>query len=132
LPILKREKHRQALIRAATSNNHKFFLGTDTAPHFKTDKESACGCAGIFNATNCISILAEVFERNHSLKMLENFVSINGARHYNCDNNIEKLKLKKLKHPLNFKKYLKIGNNEIIIFEPDFPVFWEVQGHGEP
>ena len=132
LPILKREKHRQALIKAATSNNNKFFLGTDTAPHFKTDKESACGCAGVFNATNCMSILAEIFERNHSLKMLESFVSLNGARHYNCNINKEKIKLKKLKHPIYFKKYLKIGDNEIIIFGPDFPVFWEVQGHGEP
>ena len=130
LPILKREKHRQALIKAAISDNNKFFLGTDTAPHFKTDKESNCGCAGVFNATNCISILAELFERNHSMKMLENFVSINGARHYNCETNKEKIKLKKLNDPLCFKKYLKIGNNEIIIFEPDFPIFWEVQGQG--
>ena len=131
LPILKREKHRQALIKAATSNKNKFFLGTDTAPHLKTDKESACGCAGVFNATNCISILAEVFERNNSLKMLESFVSINGARHYNCETNKEKLKLKKLKRPLSFKKDLKVGDDKIIIFEPDFPVFWEVQDLGE-
>jgi dihydroorotase len=130
LPILKREKHRQALIKVAVSGNKKFFLGTDTAPHFKTDKENACGCAGVFNATNSISILAEVFERNNSLKMLEKFISINGAKHYNCEINKEKIKLKKLKNPLFFKKHLKIDKNEIIIFEPDFPVFWEVQING--
>ena len=130
LPILKREEHRQALIKVAVSGNKKFFLGTDTAPHFKTDKENACGCAGVFNATNSISILAEVFERNNSLKMLEKFISINGAKHYNCEINKEKIILKKLKKPLSFKKYLKIDNNKIIIFEPDFPVFWEVQTNG--
>ena len=127
LPILKREKHRQALIKVAISGNNKFFLGTDTAPHFKADKENACGCAGVFNATNCLSILAEVFERNNSIKMLEKFVSINGAKHYNCEINKEKIKLKKLNKPLSSKKYLKIGNDKIIIFKPDFPLFWEVQ-----
>ena len=130
LPILKREKHRQALIEAATSGNNKFFLGTDTAPHLKTDKENECGCAGVFNATNCISILAELFERNNSIEMLEKFVSINGAKHYNCEINKEKIKLKKLNNPLFFKKSLKIGDDEIIIFQPDFPVFWEVQDQG--
>ncbi len=71
--------------------------------------------------------LAQLFERNNSINMLENFVSINGAKHYNCEVNKERLKLKKLKSPLSSKKYLKVGNNKIIIFEPDFPVFWEVQ-----
>lgn len=127
LPILKREKHRQSLIKAAISGNSKFFLGTDTAPHFRTDKENECGCAGVFNATNCISILAELFERNKSITMLEKFVSINGAKHYGCEINSEKIKLKKLMNPLFSEKYLKIGNDEIVIFEPDFPVFWKVQ-----
>ena len=58
LPILKREIHRKALLKAATSGNPKFFLGTDTAPHLTSDKESACGCAGVFNSTYCVSILA--------------------------------------------------------------------------
>jgi dihydroorotase len=127
LPILKREDHRQALIKAAISGSNKFFLGTDTAPHLKTDKENACGCAGVFNSTNCLSILAEVFERNNAIKMLEKFVSINGAIHYNCQINKEKIILKKNKKPLFSRKYLKIGNDKIVIFEPDFPVFWEVE-----
>ena len=126
LPILKREAHKQALIQAAISGNYKFFLGTDTAPHLKNDKENACGCAGIFNATNCISILAEIFDSKNAIQMLENFVSINGAKHYGCAINKEKIKLKKSKTPLLFKNSLTFGNKEIIIFQPDFSLFWEV------
>ena len=126
LPILKREVHKQALVEAAISGNYKFFLGTDTAPHLKIDKENACGCAGIFNATYCISILAQIFDSRNSLQMLENFVSINGAKHYGCKTNKEKIKLRKLAKPLSFIKSLKFGNKEIIIFQPDFSVFWEV------
>ena len=127
LPILKRDIHRQALIKAAINGNHKFFLGTDTAPHLKNDKENACGCAGVFNATYCIAVLAEIFDRNNSIQTLENFVSINGAKHYGCEINKEKIKLTKSENPVNFKKALKIKGKEIIIFEPDFPVFWKVQ-----
>lgn len=126
LPILKREIHKQALIKAAISGNTKFFLGTDTAPHLIEDKESACGCAGVFNATNCISILAELFDKKNSIAMLENFTSINGAKHYGCKINHDKIKLKKLNTPLSLKKSLKFGDKEIVIFQPDFPVFWEV------
>ena len=78
LPILKREEHRIALVKAATSGNKKFFLGTDTAPHTIKNKESSCGCAGVFNATYCLSILAQIFDQNNSLNNLEKFVSYNG------------------------------------------------------
>merc|ERR1711991_866286 len=67
LPILKRETHRKSLVEVAISGNSKFFLGTDTAPHLKNDKESECGCAGVFNATYCMSILAQIFDDNDSL-----------------------------------------------------------------
>ena len=126
LPILKREIHRQALVDAAISGINKFFLGTDTAPHLVNDKESECGCAGIFNATNCMNILAEIFDKNNSINKLEKFTSINGAKHYGFELNKETLKLKKLNKPLSFRKSLKVGNKEIKIFEPDFPVFWDV------
>ena len=126
LPILKREVHKAALVEAAISGSFKFFLGTDTAPHLKEDKESACGCAGVFNATNCMSILAEIFDRKNSIEKLEAFVSLNGAKHYKCEINKEKIKLRKSNMPLSFKNSLKFGNKEIIIFEPDFPVFWKV------
>ena len=67
LPILKREIHRQSLVQAAISGNSKFFLGTDTAPHLKENKENSCGCAGVFNASYSISILAQIFEDYESL-----------------------------------------------------------------
>jgi len=127
LPILKREIHKQALVEVATSGSFKFFLGTDTAPHLKEDKENACGCAGIFNATYCMSVLAEVFDKNNSIKNLESFTSINGAKHYGCKTNHEKIKLRKLSKPLSFENSIKFGDKEIMIFQPDFPVFWEVK-----
>ena len=125
LPILKRESHREALVNAATSGNGKFFLGTDTAPHLIDTKENACGCAGVFNSTYCISILAEIFDNKNSIDKLEKFTSLNGAKHYNIPVNSEKIKLVKLNKPVLFRKSLEFKGDKIIIFEPDFPVFWE-------
>lgn len=127
LPILKREEHRKALVNVATSGNEKFFLGTDTAPHLKRDKENSCGCAGIFNATNCISTLAQIFENNNSLHNLEKFTSINGAKHYGCKTNKDKIKLIKSDEPLLLKNSITLDDEEIIMFKPNFPVFWEVE-----
>ena len=126
LPILKRETHREALVKAAISGNTKFFLGTDTAPHLNQDKESACGCAGIFNATYCVSILAQLFDNENALPQLENFISKNGAKHYNLNINKEKITLIKSSQNLIFKKYLDVNEQKIKIFEPDFLVFWKV------
>ena len=126
LPILKREIHRKALLKAATSGNTKFFLGTDTAPHLKSDKESACGCAGVFNSTYCVSILAQLFDNENALPQLENFTSKNGAKHYNLGINKEKITLIKSNQNLIFKKYLNVNEQKIKIFEPDFLVFWKV------
>ena len=126
LPVLKREVHRQALIDAATSGNIKYFLGTDTAPHLAFEKESECGCAGIFNATYCLSILAQIFDNNKKISNLENFVSRNGAKHYNLNNNQEKIIMIKSKQALFFQKNLVVNQQKIKIFEPNFPVFWKV------
>ena len=82
LPVLKRETHRQALIQAATSGNPKFFLGTDSAPHTRKSKESACGCAGCFSSPLAIELYAEVFEQANALDKLENFSSRHGADFY--------------------------------------------------
>ena len=127
LPILKREIHRDALIKVATSGNPKFFLGTDTAPHFVSDKESECGCAGIFNATYCLNILAQIFDDQKSINNLEKFVSKNGAFHYKLEANKDKVKLIKSKSRINFRKFLYVKNEKIKIFEPDFPVFWGIE-----
>jgi len=82
LPIVKREPHRLALRRAATSGSAKFFLGTDSAPHPVGDKESACGCAGIFNAPYALESYAKVFDEEGALDRLEAFASENGPRFY--------------------------------------------------
>jgi dihydroorotase len=126
LPILKRETHRTALLKAAVSGNPKFFLGTDTAPHLTKDKESDCGCAGVFNATYCLSILAQLFDNENSLNNLEKFISRNGANHYNLKTNNETVLMVKSNETLSFREYLHIGNQKIKIFKPDFPVFWTI------
>lgn len=82
LPVAKREEHRLALRRAATSGNPSFFLGTDSAPHHRHAKESACGCAGIFNAPFALESYAQVFEEEGALDRFEDFASEHGARFY--------------------------------------------------
>lgn len=82
LPVLKRELHRQALVRAATSGSPKFFLGTDSAPHAINKKETACGCAGVYNAHAAIELYAEVFEQENALGKLEAFASRHGPAFY--------------------------------------------------
>jgi dihydroorotase len=82
LPIAKREEHRLAVRQAATSGSPKFFLGTDSAPHAREAKESACGCAGIFNAPFALESYATVFEEEGALDKFEAFASVNGARFY--------------------------------------------------
>jgi dihydroorotase len=82
LPVAKREQHRLAIRKAATSGSPKFFLGTDSAPHAREAKESACGCAGIFNAPFALESYATVFEEEGALERLEGFASEHGARFY--------------------------------------------------
>jgi dihydroorotase len=82
LPVIKRETHRLALRAAATSGSPKFFLGTDSAPHVAAAKETACGCAGIFNAPYALESYAMVFDEEHALDKLEGFASVHGPRFY--------------------------------------------------
>jgi dihydroorotase len=82
LPVLKRERHREALVEAATSGNAKFFLGTDSAPHARGDKESACGCAGIYTAHGALELYATAFEEAGALDKLEGFASRFGPQFY--------------------------------------------------
>jgi len=95
LPVLKREAHRQALIAAATSGNPKFFLGTDSAPHPRHAKESACGCAGIYTAHAAIELYAELFEQADALDKLEAFASFYGADFYGLSRNRDTVTLAK-------------------------------------
>ena len=95
LPVAKREKHRLALRAAAVSGNPKFFLGTDSAPHAVSAKESACGCAGIFNAPYAIESYALVFEEEGALERLEGFASEFGPRFYRLPLNEDRITLTK-------------------------------------
>ena len=95
LPVLKRELHRQALVKAATSGNPKFFLGTDSAPHAQTAKESACGCAGMYTAYAAMELYAEAFEQAGALDKLEGFSSFFGADFYGLPRNKDTITLSK-------------------------------------
>lgn len=93
LPVLKRETHRQALLEAVASGNPKFFLGTDSAPHARKTKETACGCAGIYSAHGAIELYAEAFDEAGALDRLEAFAGHHGADFYGLPRNTEKLTL---------------------------------------
>ncbi len=93
LPVLKREEHRLALVKAATSGNPKFFLGTDSAPHARHRKETRCGCAGIYTSHAGIEFYAEAFEAAGALDKLEAFASFHGADFYGLPRNREQLVL---------------------------------------
>ncbi|MDO9423123.1 MAG: dihydroorotase [Methylobacter sp.] len=95
LPIIKRESHRLALVKAATSGNPKFFLGTDSAPHPTSLKESACGCAGCYSAHAALELYAEAFERADALDKLEGFASFYGADFYRLPRNSGTVTLEK-------------------------------------
>lgn len=95
LPVLKQEAHRQALVGAVTSGNKRFFLGTDSAPHLRHTKESACGCAGIYSAHAALELYAEAFEAADALDQLESFASINGPDFYGLPRNTGTITLTK-------------------------------------
>ena len=128
LPILKKEEDRQSLLKEALSGNENFFLGTDSAPHFSYQKESVCGCAGIFNTINCLETLAQLFDNYDSLFNLEKFVSINGANHYELKTNKKTIQFVKRNIPTKFKEYLHVNTHKIKIFKPPFDVFWQKDG----
>lgn len=95
LPVLKRETHRRALVEAAASGNPKFFLGTDSAPHSRSAKEAACGCAGCYTAHAGIELYAEAFDQAGALDNLEGFASLNGPAFYGLPPNSERITLVK-------------------------------------
>ena len=95
LPVAKREEHRLAVRRAAVSGSPKFFLGTDSAPHPRGAKESACGCAGIFNAPFALESYATVFDEENALDRLEGFASLHGAAFYGLPPNEERVMLER-------------------------------------
>ena len=93
LPVAKRERHRLALRQAAVSGDPRFFLGTDSAPHPRSGKETACGCAGIFNAPHALESYAEVFDQEQAMDRLEGFASLHGPAFYGLPVNQEQVTL---------------------------------------
>ncbi len=126
LPVAKRETHRKALLRAAISGDPRFFLGTDSAPHPDSDKESACGCAGCFTATNTLSILAQVFEDAGALDRLEGFISRHGPAFYGLPVNTGTLTLQKTDTPVTYPARISTGAGPVTVFDPGFPLYWRV------
>ena len=126
LPVLKREAHRQALIAAATSGNPKFFLGTDSAPHHRHAKESACGCAGIYTAHAAIELYAEAFEAAGALDRLEAFASFHGADFYRLARNSETLVLEK--QPWTAPMEIGVGRDAIVPLRAGQPIQWRLAG----
>lgn len=122
LPVLKRERHRLSLRRAATSGNPKFFLGTDSAPHARDAKESACGCAGIFNAPMALESYATVFEQESALPRLEGFASEFGPRFYGLPLNTRKVRLRRTPQPVPER----IG--ELVPFHAGQTLGWRFDG----
>ncbi|MFW8637231.1 dihydroorotase [Cribrihabitans pelagius] len=127
LPVAKREEHRLALRAAATSGDARFFLGTDSAPHTDANKESACGCAGCFTATNTMALLAHVFEEEGALDKLAGFASENGPAFYGLPVNADTLTLRKSDQPTAFPGKIETGDGPVTVFDPGFPVHWDVK-----
>jgi dihydroorotase len=124
LPILKRETHRLALAKAATSGNAKFFLGTDSAPHAKHTKEAACGCAGIYTAHTALELYAEAFEAANALDKLEAFASFYGADFYGLPRNSEKITLEKTSWTV--PNELSMGNESLVPLRAGQQVHWKL------
>ncbi|GAA3871444.1 dihydroorotase [Celeribacter arenosi] len=125
LPVAKRETHRLALVAAATSGNPSYFLGTDSAPHMDSAKETACGCAGCFTATNTMSILAEVFEKEGKLDNLEAFTSRNGPNFYGLPVNETTLTLHR-GSPVEYPAKIDTEDGPVTVFDPQMPLHWRV------
>jgi dihydroorotase len=127
LPVAKRENHRLALRAAATSGDKRFFLGTDSAPHVDPLKECGCGCAGIYTSLNTMSCLAHVFEDENALDKLEAFASLNGPAWYGLSPNEETITLVRQEEPVSYPKKRDTGDGLITVFDPMFPLHWNVQ-----
>ncbi len=125
LPVLKRQNPDQkALLKAATSGNPKFFLGTDSAPHGREKKESACGCAGIFSAHAAIELYAEAFDGEGAIEMLEGFASIFGPNFYGLSHNQEKITLEK--SPWKVPDHYKFAGSKATPFFAGAELSWRL------
>ncbi|WP_125783570.1 dihydroorotase [Pseudoalteromonas rubra] len=124
LPILKRNTHQQALLRAATSGSKKFFLGTDSAPHAKDKKEAACGCAGAYTAHAAIELYAEAFEEAGALDKLEGFASHFGADFYGLPRNTDTITL--AKSSWQVPESYPLGDTQVVPIKAGASIDWQV------
>lgn len=125
LPVLKSERHREAIVAAATSGDPRFFLGTDSAPHARREKESGCGCAGIYSAHNAIELYADIFEQAGHLDRLENFASRFGADFYGLPHNSGSITLQKMDWTVPAE--LPCGEDTIIPFWSGQKCHWKLK-----
>lgn len=125
LPILKRNTHQAALIKAATSGSNKFFLGTDSAPHADDKKESACGCAGAYTSHAAIELYAEVFEQQNALDKLEAFASFNGPDFYNLPRNADTITLERTAWQV--PTTLPFGDAKMVPIRTGETIAWQVK-----
>ncbi|TEW55333.1 dihydroorotase [Psychromonas sp. RZ22] len=124
LPILKRNTHQSALVKAATSGSKKFFLGTDSAPHAIGAKESACGCAGSYTAFAALELYAEVFEAENALDKLEAFTSFNGPDFYGLPRNEDTVTIEKTSWPV--PATLTFGNDVVVPIKANESITWKI------
>ena len=124
LPVLKREEHRMALLEAATSGSSRFFLGTDSAPHAKGAKETACGCAGCYSAFNALGLYAEAFESVGKLDKLEGFASFLGPDFYALPRNTKKITL--VKQAQSIPNELPLGDATIVPLRAGETIAWSL------
>ena len=125
LPLLKREAHRRALVQAATGGSPKFFLGTDSAPHARRDKEAACGHAGIYTAHAAIELYAEAFEAAGALDKLEAFASFHGADFYRLPRNTGKITLRRERWQV--QSSIALGEDELVPLRAGEPLAWRLR-----
>ena len=126
LPVLKRDIHQKALIKAATSGNPKFFLGTDSAPHPRHEKEKICGCAaGCYTAHAAIELYAEVFDKFNAIEKLEGFASHFGADFYRFPRNKDTITLEK--NSWTVPKEIKFGNEQLIPIKAGETLNWRIK-----
>ena len=124
LPVLKRDTHQQALLEVIRSGHNKFFLGTDSAPHSKHNKESACGCAGIFSAHAAIEIYTTIFEQQGVLDKLEAFASFNGPDFYGLPRNSKTITL--IKEDWSIPDEYPLGSESLVPFLAGQTISWKL------
>ena len=124
LPVAKRERHRQALRRAAASGDGCFFAGTDTAPHARTAKETACGCAGVFVGATALQTYVQVFDEENTLDRFEAFASLNGARFYGLKPNAGTITLKR--QPSCPPAAVVVDSDEVVVFRGGENLAWSI------